>query len=171
MIQKPVALLGRTFWRGSEAVREVSIGDASSNGNGTNQNLLFFEDSASQRWRYPEWQYEELALNQGKDEYLIFKKGRGDRYLRVCQWKFGARQPAPGLIARLVRMAERDRALGVRWAVYGDDEASNHLVRRLKNFSFFCARRDRTLLIYAREREFLSAKNWHLTDAMFSFDP
>ncbi len=135
----------------------------------TNGSSTFFEDPAFLRWRYLQGQYERLAPDPG-NEYVIVKKGSVDRYVRICQWRLGARQPDLSLIASLVQMARNERALGVRWAFYGNDEAASRFVGRMRKFGFLCARRVRTLLVYPKEQSQLAAK-WRLTDAMFSFDP
>jgi hypothetical protein len=71
----------------------------------------------------------------------------------------------------LVELARNQNAIGVRWAVYGDDERIRDVARRMRKFGFICVGRTRRLLIFSKEQEFLSADKWHLTDAMFSFDP
>ena len=139
----------------------------------TDSLLSFFEDRDSLRWRYPEAQYARLSSEPSsqEEEYIIAKKGSPDRYVRICQWHLGPDQPTFSLLASLVQMADRENALGVRWAVYGDDKAATKLVRRMRRFGVFCAPRVRTLLLSSQEREFLAADRWKLTDAMFSFDP
>jgi hypothetical protein len=131
--------------------------------------LGFFEDSDSLSWLYLDGQYERLASQDG--EGVIVKKGSIDRYLRICQWRIGAGGPSFALISKLVEMAETEKALGVRWAVYGDGAAAGKLARRLGSFGFLCAQRARTLLIHSQDPELLRAGTWNLTDAMFSFDP
>lgn len=135
--------------------------------------LSFFEDGDSLRWRYPEAQYEWISSrpDSREEEYVIVKKGSPDRYARICQWQLGSDQPTFSLIAGLVQMASSENALGVRWAVYGDDETAAEFARRLRKFGFLCAPRVRTLLLSSREGEFLKADKWKLTDALFSFDP
>lgn len=132
--------------------------------------LSFFQDQDSLAWRYPEGQYERIATEPQGDADLIVKYGSADRYLRVCQWRLNSGAPTRALIASLVQMARQQQALGVRWAVYGEDPASAALVSRLRNFGFLCARRVRTLLINTADQQFLDASAWNLTDAMFSFD-
>jgi hypothetical protein len=132
--------------------------------------LSFFEDEESLRWRYLEGQYQRLAMDAKGEDYMIVKKGARDSYLRVCQWKLSAdRQVTFSLIASLVQMAQKQKALGIRWAIYGEDAAKATLVRRLRRFGFLCASRIRTLMINANEKEFLVAGRWNLNDAMFSF--
>lgn len=139
----------------------------------TDSLLSFFEDGDSLRWRYPETQYARLSSEHDSREqqYVIAKRGSPDRYVRVCQWHFGPHQPAFSLIASLVQMAKSENALGVRWAVYGDDEITANVVRRLRRHGFLCAPRIRTLLLSSREKALLAADKWKLTDALFSFDP
>lgn len=169
MFQKTAWRLASMVSRAPREIHDIPVGEGVSKGE--NEGLCFFEDPAALRWRYVEGQYQQLAFNGTKGEYLIVKKGSGDRYLRVCQWRLGAEQPTSQVIAKLVEIAEKEKALGVRWAVYGDSKAANDLARRIRKFGFLCARRMRTLLIFSKEQEFLSADKWNLTDAMFSFDP
>lgn len=131
--------------------------------------LSFLEDQDSLRWRYLEGSYERIGLDSRGYEYMIVKKGSSHSYLRVCQWRLNAGQPSPSLLFSLVRMAERQRALGVRWAVYGDGEDALMLVQRLRSFGFLCAPRVRTLLIRTDDPNFLKAENWNLNDSTFSF--
>src|SRR5262249_34352978 len=131
--------------------------------------LLFFPDPESLQWRYPSAQYGRLQIDD--QDYVIFKKGSPDRYLRVCQWHLSAGQPWFSLLAKLANAAKERGALGVRWAVYADDESSRKIVQRMKRFGFLCARRARTLLVYSQNHNLLSSDGWNLTDSMFSFDP
>jgi hypothetical protein len=136
----------------------------------TERSLSFFHDKETLAWRYPEGQYERIASEREGGADLIVKYGSADRYLRVCQWRLDSGPPSAGIIARLVRMARKQQALGVRWAVYGEDPRSAELVGRLRNLGFLCARRVRSLLIHSADEAFLDASAWNLTDAMFSFD-
>jgi hypothetical protein len=132
------------------------------------QSLSFFQDESSLEWRYMTGQYDRLATEGEGGADLIVKQGSTSRYLRVCQWRLHAGPPA--LIAKLVEMARRQKALGVRWAVYGEDAESARLVQRLRSLGFLCARRVRTLLINTADQQFLEPTAWNLNDAMFSFD-
>lgn len=134
------------------------------------QPLAFFEDQESLAWRYPEEQYARIAAEANAGADLIVKFGSANRYLRVCQWRVNSAPPTPALVSRLVQMARGQRALGVRWAVYGNDARSAALVGRLRSLGFLCARRVRTLLINTAQQELLDPSRWNLTDAMFSFD-
>ena len=170
VLQRGAWSLANMFQQDLRQIHPVPVGQ----GITTAQNaaaLCFFADSASAKWRYPEGQYEELAIEGKKGAYVILKIGTGDRFLRVCQWRLGPEQPTSQLIAKFIELAEKQGALGVRWAVYGDDESARNLARRLRKFSFLCAHRTRTLLVFSKEREFLLPGAWNLTDALFSFDP
>jgi hypothetical protein len=136
-----------------------------------NGQMAFFEDFESAQWRYPREQYEQIAADADGEQYVIVKRGSSDRYVRVCDSKLASGQPTFRLIAKLTDLARRDHALGVRWAVYGNDEPAAEISNRLRRFGFLCAPRTRTVLLYSQEKEFLSAERWKLNDAMFSFDP
>lgn len=132
--------------------------------------LSFFGDSDSLQWRFGDDGYEAAAV-ANSEGLLILKKGSPDRYLRVCQWQIDEKQPEFSLAAKLVNLAKRQDAVGVRWAVYGNESEAAKLVARLRKFGFLCALRTRRLLVYSDNQDFLYADRWKLTDAMFSFDP
>jgi len=131
--------------------------------------LSFFEDQESLHWRYPTGDYERVAIGGQDSHYLIYKKGSASQYMRICQWSLDASELSLSRIAELIRIAQSDGAIGIRWAIYDLDEAAKTLVRRLRRFGFLCVPRSRTLQIKSDEKEFLSPANWNLTDAMFSF--
>jgi len=134
------------------------------------RSLSFFEDQNSLAWRYPTGHYERIAAETKDGANLIVKCGSPNQYLRVCQWHLNSEPLSPALIAQLIHRALQQQALGVRWAVYGEDVTSALLVGRLRKFGFLCARRVRTLLINATDPQYLDPGTWNLTDAMFSFD-
>ena len=128
--------------------------------------LSFFDDQESLAWRYPESEYARMVLKDGGE--LIVKDGTTTSYLRVCQ----ARRSLANreLVVSLVKKALAQKALGVRWSMYGEDESSSALVSTLRKLGFLCVRRVRTLLVNSAEEAFLKPETWNLTDAMFSFD-
>jgi hypothetical protein len=132
--------------------------------------LSFFEDTHSLRWRYSGDDYQRLGLGAQSADYLIYKKGAANQFMRVCQWHLDSKPVSFLQVAGLVQIAQRDGAMGVRWAIYGRDDTGNQtLVDRLRRFGFLCVRRERTLLIKSQEQELLAPENWDLNDAMFSF--
>jgi hypothetical protein len=133
------------------------------------RSLSFFEDSESLRWRYPAGDYQRLAIKGQDSDYVICKKGSASQYMRICQWSLDGSELSLSQIAGLVRVAQGDGAIGVRWAIYGLDESAQTLVRRLRRFGFLCVPRARILQIKSNEKEFLIPESWNLTDAMFSF--
>jgi hypothetical protein len=137
----------------------------------TTDRLGLFEDLDSLRWRYFEEQYLRLAFDAAPGDYVIAKHGSADRYLRVCQWRLSTAESAGDLVGALVREAEKDNALGARWAVYGDDLISKALVSAMRKRGFLCTRRVRTLMLHSKWPEFLEAENWNVNDSLVSFDP
>ena len=135
------------------------------------ERISFFEDQASQHWRYPADQYARLSIEAGSAGYVVVKKGSEDRYVRACQWRLDSGQPSFSVVATLVRMARATKAPGVRWAIYGDDAHTARLVSRIRKLGFLCVRRVRTLLVRSKSEELRSPENWNLTDSLFSFDP
>lgn len=155
--------------RGANGVGPVRARNAS--GGVDDARLTFFEDAASARWRYPDEEYAQIELQGGAGSWIRIKRGSAERYLRVCQYQLHSDRPSLALIARLVGNARAERALGVRWAVYGDDSRAKELVGRLRRFGFLCAPRVRRLLIHSDRADFQTSATWNLSDAMFSFDP
>jgi len=134
-----------------------------------NGSLSFFRDVDSLGWRYPTVDYQRMALNAQRDEYVIYKKGSATQYLRICQWLMDCKDLSLSRIAGLIQVAREEGAMGVRWAIYGSDREANSFVQRLRRFGFLCVPRAITLQIKSDEKEFLSPEAWNLTDAMFSF--
>lgn len=154
---------------GSRKIRTVAVGSSALEA--ITDRLSLFEDLDSLRWRYFEDQYFRLTFESAARDYVIAKRGSSDRYLRVCQWRLTGLKSAGDLIGALVREAEKDNALGVRWAVYGDDAISSGLVHTMRKRGFMCARRVRTLMLHSKMPEFLDASQWNVNDSLVSFDP
>jgi hypothetical protein len=133
--------------------------------------LSFFEDRASARWRFLPNQYPRIGHSPDGEQYAVAKTGSGDRYLRVCHWRVEEGQSSESLVNELIERAISERALGVRWAIYGWGETFRELGQSLRRLGFLCARRERTILVYSKDPAFLVPTNWKLNDAMFSFDP
>jgi hypothetical protein len=133
--------------------------------------LAFFEDPKSLRWRYLEGQYHRLAIEGFPTDYVILKNGSESRYLRVCQWYFSSTEILDALVKKMVRTATRQRALGVRWAVYGSHPGAQELAARLGRLGFLCVPRVRTELIHSKDPRFHTAAAWKMNDSLFSFDP
>lgn len=167
--QKAPWTLGRALANGAGKIHEVPIGAGPVEA--TTDRLSLFEDLESLCWRYFEDQYIRFAFDASPGEYLIAKRGSRDRYLRVVQWRLKSLQFVRPLIGCLLREAEKDNSLGVRWAVYGYDAISNGIVRIMRRRGFLCARRIRTLMLHSKSPEFLDAANWNVNDSLVSFDP
>lgn len=133
--------------------------------------LAFFEDPESTRWRYLSGQYVRLAASTAAPGYVIAKRGSASRYLRVCQWKTGARGPIQSLAIALLRQARADGAIGVRWAVYEEDAEGLAIIEQLRGLGFVCARRERIVMVHKKDPDFLTQSAWRMNDSLFSFDP
>jgi len=129
--------------------------------------LSFFGDLESLRWRYPSDEYERLGLNSS--DYLIYKRGSIDQYMRICQWQLDATDLSLSQIGHLIQIAQKDGAMGVRWSIYGRDDTAKALVRRLRRSGFLCVPHTKTIQIKSHQQQFLRPECWDLTDAMFSF--
>jgi hypothetical protein len=133
--------------------------------------LSFFDDRDHLRWRYLEGQYERLRFENAPNDYLIAKRGSPEKYLRVCQWHLGSKSSVNSVMPALVQLASRQRAMGVRWAVYDNDSMSQHLVSRMRRLGFLCARRNRVLMINTNKPNFYEPAAWRVNDSLVSFDP
>jgi hypothetical protein len=162
------AVVGR-LRRSNPRIRRVPM--SSSGGPGDGERLAMFEDEQSVRWRFPEKSYARLALEAAPDQFVISKRGSGAGYTRVCQWGVAGDYSTKSFLLALLREARAEKALGVRWAVYGDGEGAAQLTGQMKRIGFLCVRRTRRLLQYTKDKEFLRAGSWKITDSLFSFDP
>ena len=133
--------------------------------------LSFFDDKDSLRWRYLEGQYDRFSIDGRPHDYAIVKRGNENRYLRMCQWNFTSDDSIPLLVRTLIRAARTQNALGVRWAVYGNQSATGDLVGRLRRLGFVCVPRIRTELIHSENQELRTAAAWKMNDSLFGFDP
>ncbi|HJZ63235.1 MAG TPA: hypothetical protein VKD70_02875 [Candidatus Acidoferrum sp.] len=133
--------------------------------------LSFFEDADSLRWRYFEDQYLRFAFEDSPEDYVIVKRGEADRFVRVVQWRIRLADHAGALIGKLIRQAEADKALGIRWAVYHSDPLAKMLIGMLRLRGFLCVPRTRTLMLHSRKPEYTEASAWNVNDSLVSFDP
>jgi hypothetical protein len=161
------AAAGR-WMRPNNSVQQVPTGGG---GEVKGEVLAFFEDEESIRWRYPEKGYVRFALEEAPEEFAISKRGSEAGYLRVCQWEVSDGRSIKSLLVALLREARAEKALGVRWAVYGEEKTASWLTGQMKRLGFLCVRRTRRLLLYTKDKDYLRADRWKITDSLFSFDP
>lgn len=135
------------------------------------ERLAFFQDPASLRWRYLKGQYIRFEVAGSPGEYVIVKRGTPTKFLRVCQWRLKNTQRFSRLLSTLVRQAQRDGALGVRWAVYEADTGAQEIVGNLKRVGFLAARRTRIVMVHNKQQQYLDTSLWKMNDSLFSFDP
>lgn len=166
------AALWRTVWHGSPNGNGLrSLGVAAEPAEEAGGALSFFQDKDTLGWRYLSDQYERMIVDASPGNFVIVKKGAEDRYLRVCQWNLKSGASAKPFVKGLVSRARAQKALGVRWAVYGHEPDAQELVQNLRRLGFLCVERTRTELIHSKNQGFRTASAWKLNDAMFSFDP
>ena len=134
--------------------------------------LRFTEDKDFLAWRYPESQYFRMGSSQAcDDDFVIVKNGSDSRYLRVCQYRLDSESlPLSSVLMNLIATARAQDALGVRWAVYGEGEMPARLIGAMRKLGFLCARRERTLMVYASDKELLQPSGWKMSDSFVSFD-
>jgi hypothetical protein len=133
--------------------------------------LSFYEESESVQWRYLADQYVHYAIDPATHDYLIAKRGREDRYLRVCQYRLSSASSVNSVVRTLIKQAWKDGAMGVRWAVYDDGTISDEIVNRLRRLGFLCARRIRIVMVHKNFPEYLQPAAWRMSDSHFCFDP
>lgn len=135
------------------------------------ERLAFFQDPDSLRWRYLEGQYVRFELEGASTNYVIAKRGSLQKFSRVCQWRVETTERISNLLTALARQAARDRALGVRWAVYDEDAHAERIVGKLRMAGFLTARRNRIVMVHKNEERYLDRSLWKMNDSLFSFDP
>jgi hypothetical protein len=133
--------------------------------------LSFYEEKESVQWRFIPEQYVLYMFDQASQDYLIVKRGRPDRYLRVCQYRLSSADSARAIVRTLMERARADRAIGIRWAVYGDDARTEKLVAALRGLGFLCARRTRIVMVHKDFPNYLQPAAWSMSDTHFCFDP
>ena len=133
--------------------------------------IAFFEDELSLRWRYVDEQYVRYSAGDPAAEYVIVKRGSADRYLRVCQWRLRSGDSLRSYLIELLREAHRENALGVRWALYDNDEVSRAILKKARAMGFVAVNRDRVVMVHKKNAEFLQPNVWKMNDSLFSFDP
>ncbi|HLK04874.1 MAG TPA: hypothetical protein VKT53_10585 [Candidatus Acidoferrum sp.] len=131
----------------------------------------FFEDADSIRWRYFEDQYLRFSFEGSAEDYVIAKRGERDRFVRVVQWRIRRADRAAALVGALIRHAEKDNALGIRWAIYDREPFAETLLSLLRKRGFLCVRRVRTLMLHSVKPEYTDAAVWNVNDSLVSFDP
>jgi hypothetical protein len=133
--------------------------------------LSFYEEQESVRWRFLGSQYLHYSVGPGPQDYVIAKRGREDRYLRVCQYRLNSARSVTSIIRVLIDQAIKDDAIGVRWAVYQQGAVAEEIVSRLRRLGFLCASRTRIVMVHKNFPEYLQPAMWRMSDTHFCFDP
>jgi hypothetical protein len=133
--------------------------------------LSFYEEKESLQWRFIPEQYVLYVLDQAPGDYLIVKRGRADRYLRVCQYRLSSANSVRPIVHTLLEQARADDAIGIRWAVYDEGAGTEELVAELRGRGFLCARRTRIVMVHKDFPAYLQPSAWRMSDTHFCFDP
>ena len=133
--------------------------------------LSFYEEKESLEWRFIPEQYILYMFENAPQDYVIVKRGRKDRYLRVCQHRLSSAESVGPLIHALLKQARTERAIGIRWAVYATDSLAEGIVGKLRGMGFLCARRTRIVMVHKDFPSYLDPATWKMTDTHFCFDP
>jgi hypothetical protein len=121
-------------------------------------------------WRYPAEGFQRFGFANRPDESIIAQKGSPHTYVRICQSNVGTEDfPVLSLIVGLMGQARSCRALGVRWAIYGNGRPPG-VVNKLKRLGFACVRRQRKVMIYTRHEELSNPSCWSFDDSLVSFE-
>jgi hypothetical protein len=150
-------------------VRAVPIGSESLCLDG--ERLSFYEETESLQWRFLPEQYVLYMWDGAPRDYLIAKRGRPDRYLRVCQYRLSSVASIRPIIFKLLEQAWADRAIGIRWAVYDEGAITDAFVKELQRLGFLCARRTRIVMVHKDFPAYLQPSAWRMSDSHFCFDP
>lgn len=132
--------------------------------------LSFYEEKESLRWRFIPEQYI-LYMSGTPPDYLIAKRGRENRYLRVCQYRLRSADSVVPFICELLEQARKDKAIGIRWAVYDEGGSTDAIVAKLCRLGFLCARRTRIVMVHKDFPAYLQPSAWKMSDTHFCFDP
>jgi len=168
LAQKSLWSVASPFFRSRNGVHAVTIGAQVVWPQA--DRLSFYEEDESARWRYLVDQYVHYVIDKTPD-YVIAKRGKEDRYLRVCQYHLSTGNSVSSVIGALMEQAGRDAAMGVRWAVYDDGAMSKEIVHRLRALAFLCTRRVRIVMVHKGSPEYLQPAMWKMSDAHFCLDP
>jgi hypothetical protein len=121
-------------------------------------------------WRYPAEGFRRFGFANRPDESVIAQKGSPRTYLRICQSNLAAKDfPVLSLIIALMGEARSCRALGVRWAVYGNGHPPA-VVTKLKRLGFACGRWQRKFMIYTRQEQLTNPSSWSFDDSLITFE-
>jgi len=133
--------------------------------------LSFYEEKESLRWRFIPEQYVLYMFDQAPRDYMIVKRGRADRYQRVCQYRLRSPSSVGPIIYTLLEQARTDHAIGIRWAVYDEGAMTEEIVKKLRSLGFLCARRTRIVMVHKDFSTYLQPSAWRMSDTHFCFDP
>jgi hypothetical protein len=133
--------------------------------------VSFYEEPNAARWRYIADQYVHYQASEDPNAYVVAKRGRADRYVRVCQYRLSSATPVNSLVRTMIDQARKENAIGVRWAVYDDGGLSRDIVSQLRGLGFLCAPRVRIVMVHKDTPEYLQPSMWRMSDAHFTFDP
>lgn len=167
--QSGIWSVARHFGAKANGVHTVPIGTEMSAP--ASEQLSFYEEPESIRWRFLPDQYLHYEFEGKPQDYLIAKRGRRDRYLRVCQYRLGSVDSLNSLTRTLLEQARSEQALGIRWAVYDEGSLSQQIVSGLKQLGFLCAPRVRIVMVHKDFPEYLRPDAWRISDTHFCLDP
>lgn len=159
----------RPFFPKDPGIRVVPIGSETLSLDRTR--LSFYEEKESLQWRFLPEQYVLYVLDQAPGDYLILKRGRPDRYLRVCQYRLSSPKSVRPIVHTLLEQVRADHAIGIRWAVYDEGAGTEQLVAALRGMGFLCARRTRIVMVHKDFPAYLQPSAWSMSDTHFCFDP
>jgi hypothetical protein len=121
-------------------------------------------------WRYSAEGFQRFGFANRPNDYVIAMKGSPQTYLRICQSNLDPQDfPVLSLIVGLMGEARSCRALGLRWAIYGNGRPPA-VVNKLKRLGFICGRSQRRFWIYTRQEELTDPSSWSFDDSQITFE-
>jgi hypothetical protein len=169
IVQKGLWSIGKCLLGRTNGAHEADI--SSWPAQPPDERMAFYEEPKSISWRYLGGQYVRYRFDNQPHDYVITKRGSGDRYVRVCQYRLSSEVSVSAAVRALVREAEEEGAIGVRWAVYDNNDLAKEIVKKLRLFGFLCADRVRIVMVHKDFTEYLQPSVWTMNDTHFCLDP
>jgi hypothetical protein len=157
-------------WRRASSLQAVSV-DQSLPMEPASGKVAFCWSPDYLRWRYPEDQFVAYQWMGSGTNCLIARRGSSQHYLRVCTSRIAGSQVAlRRLLLDLLAEAEKQGALGVRWAAYHHADLPGGFLRQLRRFGFLCVQRTRTILLLTRHPRLRDPAAWSMEDSLTAFE-
>lgn len=160
---------GFTFGRPS-CLKEVYL-TTSERAHDSLDKIAFSQTAAYWQWRYPLDQFVIYQVGNSTDDFVIARRGSPTHYLRVCAAKISSTNVSGfRLMTDLVKECGKQRAIGVRWAVYQNGNTASDLVSAFRRIGALCAKRLRTMSVLTQKERCLDSASWIMEDSVTAFE-